>query len=193
MTHPWFRLAAALLALALPPTLDAQERPGGTLSFDATAGVGTLSGGDFLWRASKVADATLAVRVREMTRGALLVAVSGSVHAPWGDMTCPIFDGPCPDEHPVFASIGTMVGLDRATSGPLSLRVLAGPALYRVAATEYGDDDVTTTFGAQLRGDLALRTSSRVAIVLSARGAYLPDLEGDAVGLGALGLGLRLR
>ena len=180
-------------ATAVPPALAAQQGAHGPLSLDASVGVGTLAGGDFLWRASLVLDATLGVRARETSGSALLVAASGGVHAPWGNgIACP-GGGECTGEHPVFLSLGALAGWEAAPQGPLSVRILAGPALYRATASTYGDDDSITTAGAQVRGDLALHTTTRLAIMLSARGAYLPDLDGEAVGLGTLGLGLRFR
>lgn len=186
-------ILAAILSLSLSPTLAAQQARRAPLSIDASAGLGTLTGGDFLWRSSVVLDATLGVSARETARGALLVAVSGGVHAPWGNaMACPA-GGDCTGEHPVFLSFGALAGWEQATSGPLSFRILAGPALYHASADSYGDDDAVTTIGAQLRGDLAMQTTTRLALVLSARGTYLPDLDGETVGLGALGLGIRFR
>lgn len=186
-------MLAAILSLAAPAALSAQQGARGPLSIDASVGVGMLTGGDFLARASLVLDATLGARARATPAGALLVAASGGLHAPWANgMACP-GGGECTGDHPVFVSLGALAGWESTTLGPLSLRVLAGPALYRATASSYGDEDSITSLGMQVRGDLAVHTTTRLALTLSARGAYLPDLDGEAVGLGALGVGLRFR
>lgn len=186
-------IPAGILPLMLSATLAAQQGPPAPLSIDASAGVGTITGGDYLWRSSVVLDATLGLVAREAPGGALLVAVSGGVHAPWGNaMACP-GGGDCTGDHPVFLSLGALAGWEQAGAGSLSLRILAGPAFYRASASSFGDDDPVMTAGAQVRGDLGVQATTRLAIVLSARGAYLPNLDGEAVGLGALGLGLRFR
>jgi hypothetical protein len=191
-------ILAAILLFAVSPTLAAQQGPPGSLSIDASAGLSALVGGHF-WRTAVALDATLGVRARETPGGTLLIAVSGGVNAPSSNsIACPAMVGAdCVGEHPVFLSLGVLAGWEPSTSGPLSFRLLAGPALYHASVDEYRDgyrhEYVVVIVGAQLRGDLALQATTRFALVLSARGAYLPDLEDERLGLGSLGLGLRFR
>ena len=195
MRHHWCAPLVLLLPLILPRDLQAQRiAPYPAVSLEATAGAGALVGGDFLHRTALALDLTLGVRARESARGALLVAASASLQAPWGNaIACPGGGGECTGEHPLFTAVAALAGWEHATSRTMAVRVLGGPALYHAMADSFGDDDAVTTLGLQLRGDVAVRMRSRLALVFSARGAYLPDLEGDAVGLGSLSAGVRLR
>lgn len=192
MPRVWLLSWLLQIGMSLPAAVLAQERPGGSLSVDVTLGAGALAGGDFLHRTAMAGDGTLALRLRGEVPGGALLALSGGLQAPLGNaVACPS-GGECTGEHPIFYSVGALLGWERSTP-TMSTRVLGGPAVYHATADGYGRDGSATVFGMQLRGDLSLRWTTRTAIVFSARSALLPDLAGHAIGLGAIGMGIRFR
>ena len=179
----------AALALASAEGLAAQQvdRPGASFSVDASVGAGGLAGGNYLHRTSLALDATVARRLG-IANGGLLIALSGGVQTPLGNaQACAGGGGECFGEHPTFYSIGALFGWEHANGSGPGFRLLAGPAMY-----DPGDAGPGTA-AMQARIDVATPPFAHLALVLSARGAWLPDVDGDGIGLGAIGIGLRIR
>ena len=192
MPRVWLMPVVLVIGMSSPADFLAQERPRGAVSLDVTLGAGALAGGDFLHRTALAADGTLGLRLRKAGPAGALFALSSGLQAPLRNaMACPS-GGECTGEHPIFYSLGALLGWERSTP-TMAMRVLAGPAVYHATADGYGGDGSATVLGVQLRGDLDLPWTTRTAFVFSARGALIPDLEGDAIGLGAIGMGIRLR
>ena len=157
-------------------------------SLDVTVGIGTGVGGDFEARGGIAFDALAGLQARTARRGTVLAAVAAGVEGPLvsTDDCVPRPSGGCVPDFPLLYSASALLGWERARSRGPSFRVMAGPGYYR-------GDAGGAALGLQGRLDVATAPLLRVAIVASLRGVVLPSFRGDALGLAAVGLGLRLR
>ena len=187
MTRPVSFLALLIACvLARPTSAGAQRRP--LLSLDASAGVGTGAGGKFRDPTGFALDALAAMRVRPAPAGAIVAGFAAAMQGmpSSGDDCLLTPSGECVPDFPLFYSAAALLGWEVAgVSGP-SLRLLGGPAYYRA-------DEGGAAFGLQGRLDVATPALLRVALVVSVRGTVLPNFRGDALGLAAAGLGVRLQ
>lgn len=176
------RLAALALLLA-PPAAAQQSQPA---LLEASVGAGHLSGGPpFTSRGGYAVDALLGARVRPLPAGALVLALNGAMQGPVvsNDMCTLTAGGDCVGAQPIFYTVGVLAGWANRTG---SLRALAGPASVQA-------DGGDRALGVQARLDGASPALYHVAAVLSLRGTLVPNYRGDALGLMAFGVGLRLR
>jgi hypothetical protein len=166
--------------------LHAQERP--ALSVEAAAGLGTGGGGEYSSGAGFVLDAAVALRARLTRRGAVLVGFAvGAQGPPGGGDDCILApSGRCVPDFPLFYSTAAFLGWEIAGYQGPSVRALAGPAYYRA-------DEGGAALGLQGRVDVATPALLHVALVASVRGTVLPNYRGDALGLVAAVVGVRLQ
>ena len=94
--------------------------------------------------------------------------------------------GGCVPDSPLFYSTAALLGWEIARGRGPSARALAGPAYYRA-------DEGGASLGLQGRVDVATTALLHVALVVSARGAVLSNYRGDALGLAAAAVGVRLQ
>lgn len=183
-----YRYVAALLTLVLGvctvSSAAAQARP--PISFQASAGlVSAVGGPQARFRTGASLDALVALRVRTLQKGFLVVGLAAGAQGIIArDDVCVIAPGgECTPEFPMFSSIGPVAGWenDRGT-----LRLLAGVASFQ-------PDEGGATLGMNARLDLSTRPWMRLAPVLSLRTSVLPSYEGAMVGMGGIGLGLRIQ
>jgi hypothetical protein len=179
-----FALAiASLLAVAR----DTSAQPRSPISLEATVGMGFGStDGDYRQnRTGLAADALLAARLRPTAGGALVVGLGASVQGSGASsLECrPAPGGGCVSRFPDFYAFAPLAGWE---NGHATLRAMAGPAF--VHAMGAGQ-----AVGIQGRLDVVAATIRRVAVIASLRPTWIPDYRGDAVGLLAVGLGLRFR
>jgi hypothetical protein len=174
------------VALVAPARVEAQQRL--RLSFDATLGFGTGSGGG-PWNHDDgfALDGLLGARVGGARKVAVLAAVDGGMHAIMGGDDCLLSpSGGCVPDFPILYYGAVLIGVEATAPRRLSLRLLAGPAYF------HGDEG-GTALGVQGRVDVATPPLAHVAIAASIRGAVMPDFQGDALRVRAFGLGLRLQ
>jgi hypothetical protein len=132
------------------------------------------------------ADALLGFRpgASGLAAGGFVVAVNGSGQA-FGvsQASCDAVPGvPCTPEFPRFWILAALAGWETRNGG---MRFLVGPALARSSSTPVG--------AAQARLDWAKPIVGRVAVLASARFAWVPEYQGDSFKLGSIGVGVRLR
>jgi hypothetical protein len=172
--------------LARPDSAGAQRRP--LFSLDASAGFGTGAGGEFRDPAGFALDALAGVRVRPAPAGAIVAGLAAGMHGmpSSGDDCLLMPSGGCVPAFPLFYSAGALLGWETASASGPSLRLLGGPAYYRA-------DEGGAALGLQGRLDMTTPALLHVALVVSVRGAVLPNFRGDALGLAAAGIGVRLQ
>lgn len=192
------RAASILSVLAgAPAVIHAQQlRP---VSVDVTVGAGGgVGGGERAERGGAALETLVGVRVRALSRGALMAGVSAGFQGPLGGSdVCHLGSrGQCLDDFPMLGYVAVLGGWEGArTTGPLrgaTARVLGGPAFVHVE----GDDAAApqgNTVAAQGRLDLATPPLGPVALVASFRGAVVPRFHGQALGIWGYALGVRLR
>jgi hypothetical protein len=173
-------------ALARPTTASAQRRL--PLSLDATVGFGTGAGGEFRDPRGFALDALAAMRVRPAPAGAIVAGFAAELQGmpSSGDDCLLTPSGGCVPDFPLFYAAAALLGWEAAGGSGPSLRLLGGPAYYRA-------DEGGAALGLQGRLDVATPAMLHVALVVSVRGAVLPNFRGDALGLAAAGLGVRLQ
>ena len=157
-------------------------------SLDVSAGFSTGIAGDFEARGGVAFEVLPALRVRPAPSGAILAALATGMQGPLAstDDCVPRPAGGCVPDFPLLYSAAALLGWERAGPRGPSLRILAGAGYYRA-------DEGGAALGLQGRLDVATPPLLHVALVASVRGAVLPNFRGDALGLAAVGLGLRLR
>ena len=171
--------AGALHAQGTPPPL----------SLDLSVGAGSsVGGGAYTGRSGLAADVMAAARLRRRPTGAALAALAMSAQgALFTTRDC--LPGPgerCLRVFPTLYSVAALAGREWAVGGGAAVRLLGGPAYV-------WDEGGGETVGLQARLDAATPPVARLALVASARVAALPRLHGTTFGLGALGIGLRVR
>ena len=176
---------APLVACALAGPVSAQRL---APSLDVGLGFGTGLGGDFEARGGVAFEALAGFRVRPAPGSAVVAALAAGMQGPLGgsDDCVPHPSGGCVPDFPILYSAAALLGWEKASARGPSFRMLAGPGYYEV-------DEGGGTLGLQSRLDVATAPLLHVALVAWARGAVLPRVRGDALGLAAVGLGLRLR
>ena len=170
------------LAAAAPESARGQSRP--TVTVDATTGLQRAIGGiDYAHRAQFSFDATLAARAMRRSNGSMLVAVSAS-RQPRDETVCldtAIPGGGCKPRIPAMYSFSAMAGVENASG---HLRFLVGGGSFE--ETDHRD----RAFGAIARVDWALPLTESFAVILTSRGAVLPNFQGRTLGLASIGVGL---
>ncbi len=137
-----------------------------------------------------VADLGATFGLREWTAGTLLAGVNFSGYLNNGsDLVCPLdlASGGCIPDHPEFSSSSLLAGWQTPRPERGSLRVLAGPGVYRAGNRGFG-----STLGWQARADIATPSIARVSLVGSARATVVPNAEGTRYRQRVLGLGIRI-
>ncbi len=187
--------AAALFVAGKPQALDAQAastRFPTRWSIEIGLGGSHDRGGNP--RAVKenfgVADVGATFGIREWSSGTLLAGVNFSGYLNNGsDLVCPIdpAGGGCIPDHPEFSSSSLLAGWQTPRPERGSLRVVAGPGVYRAANRGLGN-----TLGWQARADLATPSFARVSLVGSVRATVVPNAEGTRYRQRVLGLGIRI-
>jgi hypothetical protein len=126
----------------------------------------------------------LAMRLRAAGRGALLAGLSAGAPWAWSSTTVclPASNGGCIPTFPQFLKVGALVGWENPST---TLRAMGGPAYVRA--------DGKQAFSLQGRVDGAAPISRHLALVASVRGTVVPNYRGDAFGVYALGVGIRMR
>ena len=177
-------VVAAALAVG-PRSAGAQQRP--ALAFDVNVGIGAAVGGTFDVRAGPTIDALLSGHVGLPRHGSVIAGLALGAQTPLdGSDVCRLAPGGgCVPNLPTLYSIAALAGWERGAARGASARLMAGPGYY------WSDDG--KTFGLQARMDLSTPPIGPVALVASMRGAMLPSFHSEAIGLWALGLGLRVR
>lgn len=183
-----FTLLSLALACTGAVSADAAAQARFGPSVEAGLGISAGAGGVFTHRAGGAMDAVLAVPLHQTSRGAVMLAVTGTANGPLaGTDDCVFAPGEtCVEGYPAFMSLGVAAGVQRRLGSGLNARLLAGPAYYQAV-------DGSDTFGLQGRVDVARPLVFRTAIVASLRGTVLPRYEGETLGFAALGLGLRIQ
>jgi hypothetical protein len=179
-------LVGAMAAVAAMATATAHAQGMRPVTLDATLGKGT-GRTDGIYRDDNrtgvTLDAMLAVRIRALTRGALVAGVNGSVQGagPYDTVCLPAPGGGCIPAFPEFEMVGALLGWQDRNA---FVRATAGAAYVQAEGW---------SVAWQGRVDLALPVTSHVAPVASLRGTLIPnDPRGDSFHLFAFGLGLRI-
>jgi hypothetical protein len=180
-------LLSLALACAAAVSVDAAAQSRFGPSVEAGLGVSAGGGGSFTHRTGGALDAVLAVPLNQTSRGAVMLAVTGTANGPVAVEDCVFTPGDsCVSEYPTFMSLGVAAGVQRRMGRGLSARALAGPAYYQAV-------DGPDTFGLQGRVDVAKPLVFRTALVASVRGSVLPRYQGETLSFAAFGLGLRIQ
>jgi hypothetical protein len=161
-------------------------------TFDANAqGWGTTGDRRYSGDGGFAAEAVMARRVRPFSHGALLVGGAAALHGVLKGDSCRLAAPPVPDEPlaclpgaPSFALFSALGGVE-GTRG-LTARLVGGPAVFLAGARG-------TALGFQGRADVATPALFHLALVISARGAVVPNFEGGSMRFVAFGLGLGIR
>lgn len=181
----------SVLCIALPAASASAQRLSSTFDVNGQ-GWGTTGKPRYAHDGGFAAEAVLARRVRQFSRGALLVGGAAAVHNVIGDSdVCRLAAPPAPDvpsvclpDAPPFSSLTALAGVE-GTFG-FAARLLGGPTVFHAGARG-------TALGVQGRADLATPALFHLALVLSVRGAVIPSFEGGRVRFAAVGLGLAIR
>lgn len=186
MTSRRFAFALAIASL-LTVAHAASAQPRSPISLEATVGLGFGStDGDYRQnRTGLAADALLGARLRPAAGGALVVGLGASVQGSGASsLECrPAPDGGCTSRFPDFYAFAPLAGWE---NGHATLRAMAGPAFVHAM-------DAGRAVGVQARLDVVAASIRRVAVIASVHPTWIPDYRGDAIGLLAVGLGLRFR
>lgn len=183
--HLIFAVAALLLLPLVAPDAAAQVQS--PLSLEASAGLGWgTAQGDYTGERRGIAgDLLIGARLGDIASGSLVGALAvGANGAGAATGACiPVVGGGCLSRFPSFFSVAPLVGWE---PGRGAHRFMVGPAIVQ-------DSYDNRSIGVQGRYDVVATSVQRIAVLLSVRSTYLPNHRGDAVGLMAAGLGLRLR
>lgn len=183
------RFLVVALTVAMTPLAASEVRAQSLspVSLEATLGMGKgWTGGEYLGNRSGVAaDVLLGVRLRHLGGGALVAGLGASAQgAGASESACrPAAGGGCVPSFPDFLTVAPLAGWESVGG---VFRVLLGPAFVQ-ASGEGG------ALGVQGRLDLAVPIIRHLGAVASIRPTLIPDYRGDAIGLLAFGLGLRIR
>ena len=134
-------------------------------------------------------DAVATSRVRKFSRVALVVGAGVAAETIFAANDCmvpappAVFTG-CAPNFPEFSSLTALAGVEGRYG--FIARVLAGPSVLR--AGERG-----TAVGLQGRVDLSTPALIHVSLVASARGAWIPNFEGESHRIRAVGVGVRFQ
>ena len=113
----------------------------------------------------------------------MVIALSVSGQKSMANVVCDVVPGgSCQIDFPTFKLLAAQIGWE-TNSG--RVRVLAGPAL-AIAGPQAG-------VAAQVRVELSKPVSEDLALIASARLAYIPDIADKSFSLGAIGIGLRVQ
>jgi hypothetical protein len=137
-----------------------------------------------------VADIGVTLGLREGSAGTLLAAATYGLHLDNGkDATCPVdpVTMACVPDYPEFSGPSFLAGWQTPRPERGSLRLLAGPGLYRA-----NNRDIGNTLGWLARLDIASPTLMGISLVGSARATVVPNAEGTRYRQTAFGLGLRI-
>ena len=175
---------AALLIITFVPESASAQRLG--LSVDATLGAGSSkTNGQYTARSTNGAafDVMVGVRNGPMDGGGFLVAANwwDQSAGAQSDVCLPKVGGGCLDDFPSPSLFGVMAGWQTENG---VVRFAAGPA--------YGQLDDDSALGFQGRADLSAPVFRWVGLVVSLRGAVLPNVAGNRFELFAAGVGVRL-
>ena len=173
----------ALLVATFAPSASAQ-RVG--LSLDATLGAGsTKTNGKYTARSTNGAtvDVLVAARSGSMERSGFVLAVNWWAQSAGAqdDACLPKVGGGCLDDVPSISLLGAMAGWQTENG---VVRFAAGPA--------YGLLDDERALAIEGRADLSASVFRYVALVVSLRGAVLPNVAGHRFDMFAAGAGVRL-
>ena len=179
-------LFAALFAVVLLPRAASAQRSGSQWVLEGTFGRSTGGGGGVRRERDGTAlDGLLMSRPR--TRSGLLhlvLAFGGGLEGPTDPETCLALPGSgCVPDFPRIYSFGLYVGAEHS-GGFGDVRLLAGPTHYRI-------DGGGSSLGGQARFEVATPSVfDHVALVASARGGFVSNLDRQRFRLGAIGVGL---
>ena len=175
------------LAIVLAQPLTAQSRD--TVSLEITVGASRGWGGgrNYIGEGGVAGEITLGIRARPGDATTRITAVTVGARSSFNFTDVCVMDTVagfgCRPRFPSVAHIGLLGGLERRRRAG-ALRVLAGPAFY-------GGKDASG-LGAQLQLDAAVGFT-HLALLLAARGSFILRPTGETLGLGSLGLGLRVQ
>jgi hypothetical protein len=175
-------LALGCAAIALPSRVTAQQNTV-QLSFDATIGRSFgRGGGERANRDGPALDALLAWRARGRGLHGVL-AFSTGVQGRTDTNNCLALPGSnCVPDYPRIFTLGVYFGAEqRGRIG--AIRLLAGPTHYRI-------DGGGSALGGQARLELVSPSVHRIAVVGSARGGLVWNLDRQDFRMGAVGIGL---
>jgi hypothetical protein len=181
----------SVLCIALPAASASGQRLASTFDVNLQ---GWNTTGDRPLTVGIALEAVAARRLRPFSHGALVVGGAAALQGVIGDgEVCRVGPPPVPGDDPLvvcqsaapaFASFTALAGVE-ATRG-LTARLLGGPAVFYAGTRG-------TALGAQGRVDVATPSLFHIALVISARGAVVPNFEGRCATFVALGLGLGIR
>jgi len=186
---------AAMFVAVKPQALDAQTastRFPTRWSIEASVGKSGGAGGNPRAQHANggVADVGVTLGLREGSAGTMLAAATYGLHLDNGqDLSCPLdpVTMGCIPDYPEFSGPSLLAGWQSPRPERGSLRLLAGPGLYRA-----NNRDIGNTLGWLARVDIASPSLMRVSLVGSARATLVPNAEGTRYRQTALGLGLRI-
>lgn len=137
-----------------------------------------------------VAELGITSGFRHRSTGSLLAGITYSRYLNNGsDLVCPLLPGvpECVLDHPEFSAFSMLVGWQTPRPERGSVRVLAGPGVYRA-----GNRDIGNTLGWLARADVASPSFMRISLVASFRASVVPKAEGIRYRQRFLGVGLRI-
>jgi len=179
-------LVAVLCAAVVLPRDAVAQRSGAQWVLEGTFGRSAGSGGGVRRERDGTAiDGLLMSRARRRSGIAhLVLAFGGGLEGPSNPETCLALPGSgCVPDFPRIYSFGLFVGAEH--SGRFGdVRLLAGPTHYRV-------DGGGSSLGGQARLEVATPSAfDHVALVASARGGLVSNLDRQSFRLAAIGIGL---
>lgn len=179
----FLRLAAGALAVLFVTPLHAQQTA--SIFVQATLGIGTSAGGDYVERDENTAEVMLGGRAPKRTGPIAFGMALGGNFVYGSDLTCRVgSNGGCVPGMPRFGYVALLTGLD-AHGRAGGIDVMAGPALLMASSA--------TRIGAQARVDLTSPSVLHLSIVASPRLLLVPNLAGATLTLRSFSIGLRLR
>jgi hypothetical protein len=137
-----------------------------------------------------VAELGVTSGFRHRSTGSLLAGINYSRYLNNGsNLLCPVQPGVpgCIPDHPEFSAASVLVGWQTPRPERGSLRVLAGPGVYRA-----GNRDLGNTLGWLARADVASPSLMRISLVASFRTSVVPKVEGIRYRQRVISLGLRI-
>ncbi|MEP6834808.1 MAG: hypothetical protein ABJB74_15545 [Gemmatimonas sp.] len=164
------------------------------VSFDGGTGFySAVAGGAFNQRAGPSVFVQLTGKVLNGSSRSLLAAANFSVFANLPNEDCVVprdsngeFTVGCLKDFPEGRLISALVGVEQRLGNNLSLRLFAGPTLFR-PFHDHGK------YGTLTRVDIAVPASSRGAFVVWAQGGFLPIQNSTRGRVMMAGLGLRVK
>ena len=175
---------AALCAGAVLPERATAQQSGTLLSVDATVGQSYGQGGGARQnRDGPALDALLSWRPRRAGLHGMFGIGTGVQGSHGNDVPCINVPGvDCVPDFPRVYTLGILAGIEqRGRLG--AARLIAGPTHFRA-------DGGGGALGGQARLELVSPTFHRLAVVVSARGGLVWNLDRQDYRLGAVGLGL---